>query len=122
MVATQSSYIVNYYREGMFNMNIWLGVVTLIFILATALIIYIKQKNIRNVIWNIVMFIAVITSLYIGHRATQIWVILLCSSIIGACLLISVIHAFNKLFTSGKAYKSIGEDRKQISFGIGYWK
>lgn len=103
-------------------MNIWLGVVTLIFILATTLIIYIKQKSIRNVIRNIVLFIAVSTSLYIGHGATQIWVILLCSSIIGACFLISGIHAYNKLFTSGNVYESIGEDRKPKSFGNGYWR
>ena len=103
-------------------MNIWLGVVTLIFILVTTIIIYIKRKSIRNVIWNIVISIVVGTSLYIGHGATQIWVILLCSSIIGACLLISAIHAYNKLFASGKEYKSIGEDRKPKSFGNGYWQ
>ena len=102
-------------------MNIWLGVVTLIFILVTAIIIYIKQKNIRNVIWNIVLSIVVGTSLYIGHGATQVWAILICSSIIGACLLISAIHAYNKLFTSGKVYESMGENRKPKSFGNGYW-
>lgn len=102
-------------------MNIWLGVGTLIFILVTTIIIYIKQKNIRNVIWNIVVSIVVGTSLYIGHGATQVWVILICSSIIGACLLISAIHAFNKLFITDKVYESIGENKKQKTFGIGYW-
>ena len=107
--------------EGGVNMNIWLGVVTLIFILVTTIIIYIKQKSIRNMIWNIVLSIFVGTSLYIGHGATQVWAILVCSIIIGACLLISVIHAFNKLLISDKVYESIGENRKPRSFGNGYW-
>lgn len=115
-------------------MKIWFGVVTLIFILVTTIIIYNKQKSIRNVIWNVVLSIVVGTSLYIGHRATQGWTILytghgvtqgwtilICSSIIGACLLISVIHAFNKLLLSDKVYESIGENRKPKSFGNGYW-
>jgi hypothetical protein len=103
-------------------MNIWLGVVTLIFILVTTIIIYIRRKSIRNVIWNIVVSIVVGTSLYIGHGATQVWAILVCSIIIGACLLISVIHAFNKLLIADKVYESIGENRKPRSFGNGYWR
>lgn len=102
-------------------MSIWLGVVTLIFILVTTIIIYIKRKKIGNVIWNLLLSIVVGTSLYIGHGATQVWAILICSIIIGACLLISIIHAFNKLLISGKVYESIGENRKPKSFGNGYW-
>lgn len=103
-------------------MNIWLGVVTLIFILMTAIIIYIKRKGIRNVICNILVSIVAGTSLYIGHGATQEWMILVCSIVIGACLLISVVHAFNKLLTTGKVYESIGENKKQKTFGIGPWR
>lgn len=94
-------------------MNIWLGYSTLIYILTTALIIYIKQKNIRNVVLNLVLLILVCLTLYIGRSASQVWVILLCSTIIGVSLLISTIHAYNKLFRSGGKYESIGEHEKQ---------
>lgn len=103
-------------------MNIWLGVVTLIFIFITTIIIYTKHKNIRSVIWNIVRFIVVGIVLYFGRSASQILEIIVLGIIIGACLLISVMHAYNKMFTSGITYESVGENRKPRTFGNGYWQ
>ena len=103
-------------------MNIWLGVVTLIFILITTIIIYLKHKNIRSIIWNIVRFIIVGIALYFGRSATQILEILFFGIAIGACLLISIIHAYNKLFASGATYESVGESRKPRAFGNDYWE
>lgn len=102
-------------------MNIWLGIITLLFILVTALIIYIKQKKIRYVIWNLILFIVAGTSFWFGHDATEGWRIMLCSIIVGGCWLTSAIHAFNKIFTSGKVPEYVGETRKPKSFGNGYW-
>ena len=102
-------------------MNIWLGIITLIFILVTSVAIYIKLKKIGNVIWSIVLSIVVGTSLWFGYGSKELWLILLCSIIIGACLLISVIHAYNKLLTSGEKYESVGDTEKPRTFGNGYW-
>ena len=108
--------------KGRVNMNIWLGASTLIFITITTIIIYIKRRNIRSIIWDIVRFIVVGIALYIGQGTTQFWEILICSAIIGACLLISILHAYNKLFTSGITYESVGETRKPKPFGNDYWQ
>ena len=102
-------------------MSIGLGILTLIFLLATAVMIYIKKKKFRNVILNLVLFIVSGIALWIGNGAIQGWLILLCGIVIGGCLLTSAIHAYNQLFTSGKEYHSVGEDRKPKSFGNGYW-
>lgn len=102
-------------------MNIWLGIITLIFILVTAVIIYIKLKKIGNVIWSTVLSIIVGISFWFGYGARELWLILLCSIIIGACLLVSVIHAYNKLLTSGVKYESVGDTKKPRPFGNGYW-
>lgn len=103
-------------------MNIWLGVGTLIFILITTIIIYLKHKNIRSVIWNIVRFIIVGIALYLGRNASQILEILFFAITIGACLLISIMHAYNKLFIFGTTYESVGEQKKPRAFGNDYWE
>lgn len=102
-------------------MNIWLGIITFIFILVTAVIIYIKLKKISNVLWSTVLLIIAGTSFWFGYGTRELWLILLCSIIIGACLLVSVIHAYNKLLTSGEKYESVGDTKKPRSFGNGYW-
>lgn len=102
-------------------MNIWLGIITLIFIFVTAVIIYIKLRKIVNVIFSTVLSIIVGTSLWFGYGSTELWLILLCSIIIGACLLISVIHAYNKLLTTGEKYEAVGDTKKPRTFGNGYW-
>jgi hypothetical protein len=104
------------------NMNIWLGVFTVIFILITSIIIYLKKRKIQHVIWNIVRLIIVGVALYIGRDASEFWPILICSIIIGACLLISILHAYNKLFTSDTTYDPIGENKKPKTFGTDYWR
>ncbi len=103
-------------------MNIWLGVFTLLFILITTIIIYLKKRKIRNGIWNIVRFFVVGIALYIGRGSSQFWEIMTYGTIIGACLLISILHAYNKLFTSDTTYDSIGEHKKAKTFGTDYWR
>ena len=103
-------------------MNIWLGVVTLLFILITTIVIYLKHKNIRSVIWNVVRFIVVVIALYFGRNASEILEIISFGIIIGACLLISMMHAYNKLFAPGATYASVGESRRPRAFGNDYWE
>lgn len=103
-------------------MNIWLGVITLIFILITTIIIYLKHKKIRSIIWNIVRFIIVGIALHFGRSASQLLEILVFGITIGACLLISIMHTYNKLFLSSATYESIGESRKPRAFGNDYWE
>lgn len=103
-------------------MNIWLGVVTLLFILITTIVIYLKHKRIRSVIWNVVRFIVVVIALYFGRNASQILEIVSLGIIIGACLIISMLHAYNKLFAPSTTYVSVGESRKPRSFGNDYWE
>ena len=103
-------------------MNIWLGVATLIFIVITTVFILIKYRNTRSILLNISLFIASFVALWIGSNSIQLWLILLCSIIIGLCLLLAVVYGYNKLFTTGKVYESIGENRKPKSFGNGYWR
>lgn len=103
-------------------MNIWLGVITLLFIFITTIIIYLKHKSIRSIIWNIVRFIIAGAALYFGRNASQILEILFFGITIGACLLISIMHAYNKLFAPGATYESVGETRKPRSFGNDYWE
>lgn len=103
-------------------MNNFLGIVTLLFILVTAIIIGMKFKNIKSILWNIVLLIASGVSFGFGNSLSEVWETLLCNIIIGASLLIAAIHAYNKLFTSGKVYESIGESKKPRMFGNGYWR
>lgn len=103
-------------------MNIWLGDITLLFIFITTILIYRKHKKIRSVIWNIVRFIIAGAALYFGRSASQILEILFFGITIGACLLISVMHAYNKLFTSATTYDSVGETRRPRAFGNDYWE
>ncbi len=103
-------------------MNIWLGVITLLFIFVTTIIIYLKHKNMRSILWNIVRFMIAGIALYFGRGASQILEILFFGIIIGACLLISLMHAYNKLFLSASTYDSVGETRKPRAFGNDYWE
>lgn len=103
-------------------MNVWLGAITLVFILFTGVIIYIKHRKLRYIIWNVVLFITTSIALFFGVGSKELWLVLVCSMAIGGSLLISFIHGYNKLVSTGKVYKSIGDNQKPKSFGNGYWK
>lgn len=103
-------------------MNILLGVITLVFIFFTGIVIYIKRRKLRFIILNFILFVSSLIALWIGSSATELWLILICSIVIGGSLLVSAIHGYNKLVSSDKAYESIGESRKLRNFGNWYWK
>lgn len=103
-------------------MNIWFGLFTLAFISITTVAIYLKHKTFRTIVWNIIRFVIVGITVYIGRDATDVMAIILYSMVMGACFLISVMHAYNKLFAPNQTYESIGETRKPKSFGNDYWE
>lgn len=103
-------------------MNVWLGVITLIFILITGVFILLKHKKIGSVLWNILLFIVSFVALWFGGSSKELWLILLCSTVMGCCLLIAVVHSYNKLISTGKVNESVGEIRRPKTFGNGYWK
>jgi len=102
-------------------MNIWFGIVTLVFIFVTTGVIYAKHRQIKMIIWNIVRFMLAGVALYFGSGTTEIWKIIVCGMMIGFCFLISAMHAYNKLFAP-RTYESVGETRKPRSFGNDYWE
>lgn len=103
-------------------MNVWLLLITLVFICIAGISIYIKHRKFRYIVWNCILFVISSIAFWIGGSSKELYLVLICSFVIGGSLLLSVLHAYNKLISSSKYYESIGENRKQRSFGNGYWK
>lgn len=103
-------------------MNICLGAGTLVFILITTVLIYIRHKKAGSIGWSLFRMVVVAGTLYWGRHAAQTLEIMVLGIIVGACLILSVLHAYNMLFMPGQGYESVGENRRPKSFGNGYWR
>lgn len=103
-------------------MNIWLGIITCGFIIITAALIYLKHRNIKSVTRHGLLLCVASTALWFGSQSAQLWVILLCSIIVGLSLIAAFIYTYDRIFTSGKINESVGENKKPKPFGNGYWR
>lgn len=103
-------------------MNIWLGLITVLFNLIAGVAIYIKYKQFGKCKWNIFLLITASIAFWVGENSKVLWQILLCSIVVGGSLLLAVVQSYNKLIGNGKVYESIGEATRPKPFGNGYWK
>ena len=79
-------------------------------------------KKAGSIGWSLFRMVVVAGTLYWGRHAAQMLEIMVLGIIVGACLILSVLHAYNMLFMPGQGYESVGENRRPRSFGNGYWR
>lgn len=103
-------------------MNGILTVVTLCYIIGTSILILLKHRHWRPIVLNGLLLCASIAALWIGTRTQAFWTQLACNLTIGASLLFSVVHSYNKLVAPAKHYDTVGENQKPRPFGNGYWR
>lgn len=103
-------------------MNLILSGLTLVYLLATALLILRKHRKIRRIVMNVGLTVASFVGLWVGRSSNAFWTQLGCNLAIGACLLFGVVHSYNQLIAPPQKYNTLGEGHKPRPFGNGYWR